>query len=70
MAKQVVVICNGCRCKSNCKVCSAANTNIAEQTTCIDCPAGTVEQIHDNDDDPWDGGTNECIADAKLTAFV
>ena len=43
--------------KADCKVCSSGQyQHQTQQTTCIDCPAGTARATHDNDDDPWDGG--------------
>ena len=64
MAKQVVVICWLQMKKPIVRCALAANTNIKlQQTTCIDCPAGTARATHDNDDDPWDGGTNNNVAD-------
>ena len=45
--------------KADCIVCpSGEYQHQTQQTTCIDCPAGTARATHNNDDDPWDGGTN------------
>ena len=57
--------------KADCIVCpSGQYQHQTQQTTCIDCPAGTARATHDNDDDPWDGGTNNNVADAEADCIV
>ena len=52
-------------------VCSSGQyQHQTQQTACIDCPAGTARATHNNDDDPWDGGTNNNVADAKADCIV
>ena len=49
--------------KADCKVCSSGQyQHQTEQTTCIDCPAGTVRYSDTVDGTSWDGQTNNDIA--------
>ena len=70
MAKQVVVICSS-QMKKDCKVCSSSQyQHQTEQTTCIDCPAGTVRYSDTVDGTSWNGATNNDIANAKADCKV